>query len=253
MYFISFKTYRITFPAFGAKASFFNIQLAIVRGCYEVDQVSVLMVLVPHVLRHQHSSSVLSLLLHLMCTVKLFFQHSSDLEWDVMKCCWKLINLKNSKTKWSHLTSCHQLKNLLYKISQIQLQVQACEVSGPFPGWRSMRRHQQAPRLNTPLMANTKVKLLCSRQVKVAPYFNRMPMLTILKEARLRQQVLSSQDPLTPWHLHSTFMFLSRSWNNMNIRNMKINCLSLFCFPVKWSNLWNYLLHLWRWHFQIME
>ena len=35
--------------------------------------------------------------------------------------------------------------------------------------------------------------------------------LTILKLARDLQQVLSSQDPLTPWHLHSTFMFRSRS------------------------------------------
>ena len=35
--------------------------------------------------------------------------------------------------------------------------------------------------------------------------------LTILKLARDLQQVLSSQDPLTPWHLHSTFMFLSSS------------------------------------------
>ena len=33
--------------------------------------------------------------------------------------------------------------------------------------------------------------------------------LTILKLARDLQQVLSSQDPLTPWHLHSTFMFFS--------------------------------------------
>ena len=33
--------------------------------------------------------------------------------------------------------------------------------------------------------------------------------LTILNEAKDLQQVLSSQDPLTPWHLHSTFIFFS--------------------------------------------
>ena len=42
--------------------------------------------------------------------------------------------------------------------------------------------------------------------------------LTILKEARERQQVLSSQEPLTPWHLHSTFMFFSSICNTTGTR-----------------------------------
>ena len=41
----------------------------------------------------------------------------------------------------------------------------------------------------------------------------RMTALTALKGATLRQHVFSSQDPETPWHLHSTLMFLSKSWN----------------------------------------
>ena len=36
--------------------------------------------------------------------------------------------------------------------------------------------------------------------------------LTCLKEETDLQHVLSSHDPETPWHLHSTLMFLSRSW-----------------------------------------
>ena len=41
--------------------------------------------------------------------------------------------------------------------------------------------------------------------------------LTILKLARDLQHVLSSQDPLTPWHLHSTFMFRSSSWKKIGL------------------------------------
>lgn len=41
--------------------------------------------------------------------------------------------------------------------------------------------------------------------------------LTILKLARDLQQVLSSQDPLTPWHLHSTFMFRSSSCKKIGL------------------------------------
>ena len=121
-------------------------------------------------------------------------------------------------------------KSAVQNFTNLVASTEWCEV--PFPGWRSMRRHQQAPRLNMLLMASTKVKLLCSRQVKVVHFNRECQMLTILKEARDRQQVLSSQDPLTPWHLHSTFMFLSSSW-----KNRKINRLSLFWFPVKRSNL----------------
>ena len=51
------------------------------------------------------------------------------------------------------------------------------------------------------------------RLVVMMPLSRLMVMmpLTILKLARDLQQVLSSQDPLTPWHLHSTFMFRSSS------------------------------------------
>ena len=54
------------------------------------------------------------------------------------------------------------------------------------------------------------------------PVGNKTPhaLLTALKGATLRQHVLSSQDPDTPWHLHSTLMFLSRSWNRERHSNV---------------------------------
>ena len=214
MFFISFKTYRITFPSLRAEASFLNIVLAIVGRRYEVDKVCVLVVLVPHVLGHQHAPSILPLLLHLVCPIKLLFQHCSDLKWDVMKCCWNLINLKNSKMKWSHLTNCHQLKNLSSNFHKF-----GCKYYRRVRSLSWVALNEATPTGTATKHAidgwHTKAKLVLWRQVKVA-HFNRMPILTIRKEARDRQQVLSSQDPLTPWHLHSTFMFLSSNWKIKN-------------------------------------
>ena len=47
--------------------------------------------------------------------------------------------------------------------------------------------------------------------------FELKELLTILKLARDLQQVLSSQEPLTPWHLHSTFMFRSSSCKKIGL------------------------------------
>ena len=52
--------------------------------------------------------------------------------------------------------------------------------------------------------------------------------LTILKLARDLQHVLSSQDPLTPWHLHSTFMFRSSSWKKIGL--VLLHSFKLFSF-----------------------
>ena len=79
---ILIKTHRVAFSTRGSETSFLDVVLAVVRGGDQVDKVGVLVVLEPGELRHQHSSSVLPLLFHLMSSVKLFLQHRSDLKID---------------------------------------------------------------------------------------------------------------------------------------------------------------------------
>lgn len=79
---ILIKTHRVAFSTRGSETSFLDVVLAVVRGGYQVDKVGVLVVLEPGELGHQHSSSVLPLLLHLVSSVKLFLQHRSDLKID---------------------------------------------------------------------------------------------------------------------------------------------------------------------------
>ena len=96
--------------------------------------------------------------------------------------------------------------------------------------WRSVNKTQYSPSaeisktvknslnlklssMNLQAKSDLKYQIqLWVRQFWVVVHYYRMT-LTILKEATDLQQVLSSQDPETPWHLHSTFMLRSKSWN----------------------------------------
>ena len=82
---ISKVTHRVTLSAGCAETSLLHVILAVVGGGDQVDQVGVPVVLEPRELCHQHSSSILPLLLHFVSSVKLFFQHCSDLKIDLIK------------------------------------------------------------------------------------------------------------------------------------------------------------------------
>jgi len=58
-------------------------------------------------------------------------------------------------------------------------------------------------------------------------FYQRNLSLTFLNEATDLQQVLSSQEPETPWHLHSTFMFRSKSWKEEKTKFLIIIQVSL--------------------------
>lgn len=114
-----------------------------------------------------------------------------------------------------------------------------------FSGWQGGDNWPTPPRARAPRLkrywADTKVTM-CSRQVWAVHGDRNWEMcplvtgLTILKEARDLQQVLSSQDPLTPWHLHSTFIVRSKSWKSSNVCvNYGIsNVLSSLKFADNW-------------------
>ena len=153
---------------------------------------------------------------------------------NVIKCCSKLINLKNSKTKWSHLTSCQRLEK--YPVQNF-----TNSVAGVW-GLRSLS--WVALNEATPTGTATKHAIEGKHKSKVCYYvrdrlkfvhFNRNWMLTILKEAKDRQQVFSSQDPLTPWHLHSTFMFLSSSWKRY--KNKSSGLVLVSCKTIQFVKL----------------
>ena len=73
-------SYRVAFSARSTETSLLDVVLAVVRGRHQVDQVHVAVLLEPGELRHQHSPSVLPLLLHFMSSVELLLEHSSNLE-----------------------------------------------------------------------------------------------------------------------------------------------------------------------------
>lgn len=73
-------TYRVTFSALGSQAASLHVELAVVRGGHEVDEVDVAVGLEPVVLGQQHTPPVLPLLLHLVGPVELLLQHGANLK-----------------------------------------------------------------------------------------------------------------------------------------------------------------------------
>ena len=74
------STYRVTLSALGSETAFLDVILAVVGRGLKVDQVRVLMVSKFGIFGQQHSPTILPLLLDFMCSIKLLFQHSSDLK-----------------------------------------------------------------------------------------------------------------------------------------------------------------------------
>ena len=74
------STYRVALPALGSETAFLDVILAVVGRGLKVDQVRVLMVSKFGIFGQQHSPTILPLLLDFMCSIKLLFQHSSDLK-----------------------------------------------------------------------------------------------------------------------------------------------------------------------------
>ena len=97
-------SYRVAFSAGCAETSLLDVVLAVVRGGHQVHQVRVAVLLEPRELRHQHSSSVLPLLLHFMSSIKLLLQHGSDLKTEMMMK-WRLQKILQHKMDPFNLVS----------------------------------------------------------------------------------------------------------------------------------------------------
>ena len=150
---------------------------------------------------------------------------------------------KMSATNWKLRHSTISFQMLLYPSIYT---VAADSPSQNFvrPGWRRGDNWPSPPRSWTEtkevLSAHKsydvlKTGLSMAIAIEIEKCCSLVTVFTILKEARDLQHVFSSQDPLTPWHLHSTFMVRSKSWKIENVCfNYRIdNVLSL-----KFANNW---------------
>ena len=72
-------TYVITFPPVSSEGSLFDVELAVVRRCLQVDEVGVGVRLETLELGHQHPPTPLLFLLDLVGTVELVLQNLADL------------------------------------------------------------------------------------------------------------------------------------------------------------------------------